>query len=310
MEKSINSIQAVGTVEELNFKIEEKKVTLRDGMKTKDVTCKQITRANWSNPSMTIKVNDSIIGFNFFPTNEKKLEGDKVVDNPRFKALQTIMGYERGTRVKVDGNIANNEYPTPEGEFKSLVQLNAFQVTSTVTSDTDYCDGSLSGIIRSIKPEIKGEDETGRKIVDFLYINSMEQICPISLILDEDLVEGFEDNYSKGDCVVLDIECTTRTVGSVKQTKKFGRDSHRVSGYTVTEYKIFGGGDVLEEENKYFLTKEDVKKKLDERNIMIEQKIKEKKSEGNKVSKKSDEEFVEVSVENPFDDGSTIELPF
>lgn len=298
MEKSINSIQAVGTVEELNFKIEEKKVTLRDGMKTKDVTCKQITRANWSNPNLTLRVNDSIIGFNFFPTNEKKLDGDKVVDNPRFKALQTIMGYEKGTRVKVDGSITNNEYATPEGDFKSLIQLNAFTVTSTVTSDTDYCDGSLSGVIKTIKPEIKGEDETGRKIVEFLYINNAEEIYPINLILDEEFVEDFEDNYSKGDCVVLDVECTTRTVGTAKQTKKFGRESHRVSGYTVTEYKIFGGGDVLEEENKYFLDKSDVKKKLDERDIKIEQMIKEKKSEG---TKKKDEEFVSAeNIDDPF----------
>lgn len=293
MEKSINSIQAVGTVEELNFKIEEKKVTLKEGSKTKDVTCKQIIKANFSNPNMTLKVNDSIIGFNFFPTNEKKLVDGQVVDNPRFKALQTIMGYEKGTRVKVDGNIVNNEYPTEDGEFKSLIQLNAFQVTSTVTSDTDYCDGSLSGVIKAIKPEMKGEDETGRKIVEFLYINSMEQICPINLILEEDLVEGFEDNYSKGDCVVLDVECATRTVGVAKQAKKFGRDSHRVSGYTVTEYRIFGGGDVLEEENKYYLDKADIKKKLEERDIMIEQKVKEKQGG---VKKKSDEEFLDAKV--------------
>lgn len=293
MEKSINSIQAVGTVEELNFKIEEKEVILKEGTATKKVTCKQITKANWSNPNLTVKVNDSIVGFNFYPTNEKKLDKGQVVDNPRFKALQTIMGYERGTRVKVDGNIANNEYVGQDGEFHSAINLNAFTVTSSVTSDEDYCDGSLSGVIRTIKPEIKGEDETGRKIVEFLYVNN-DEIFPINLILDEDLVNDFEDNYSKGDSVVLDIECTTRTVGTKAQTKKFGRESHRVSGYTVTEYKIFGGGDVLEDENKYYLDKESVKKALADRDIKIEQ----MKNEGK--DKKKDKDNDGKEIDDPF----------
>lgn len=299
MEKSINSIQAVGTVEELNFKTEEKEVELKNGSATKKVKCKQIIKANWSSPNLTVKVKDSIIGFNFYPTNEKKLD-DKgnVVDNPRFKALQTIMAYEKGTRVKVDGSIANNEYVGQDGEFHSAINLNAFTVTSTVTSDEDYCDGSLSGVIRTIKSEIKGEDETGRKIVEFLYVNN-DEIFPINLIVDEDLVSDFEDNYSNGDSVILDIECTTRTVGAKSQAKKFGRESHRVSGYTVTEYKIFGGGDALEDENKYYLDKADIKKALADREIKIEQ----MKSEGKKVSKKNtkDDEFVESKeIDDPF----------
>lgn len=298
MEKSINSIQAVGTVEELNFKVEENVETELKGSNgiTKKVKCKNITKANWQSPNLTVNVNDSIIGFNFYPTKEKKLdENGNVVDNPRFKALETIMAYEKGTRVRVDGSFANNDYIGKDKEFHSIINLNAFQVTSSVNADTDYCDCSLSGVIRSIKPEIKGEDETGRKIVEFLYVNN-EEIYPINLILDEDLVEDFEDNYSNGDNVVLDVECVTRTVGAKNQPKKFGnRESHRVSGYTVTEYKIFGGGDVLEEENKYYLDKETVKKLLNERDIKIEQLKNENKE-------KKDNEWVEVKkdIDDPF----------
>lgn len=307
MEKSINSIQAVGTIEELNFKIETKEVTLKGNGKEKKVTCKQIIKSNWANPNITINSNGNIIGFNFYPTNEKKLDDNgEVVDNPRFKALQTIMEYTKGTRVKVDGSFANNEYVNDAGEFKSLITLYAFTVTSTNVGDEDYCDGSLSGVIKSIKPEMKGEDETGRKIVEFLYLNSSLDVFPINLILDADLVNAFEDRYSKGDSVVLDIECTTRTVGNTKKSDGFGRQSHRVSGYTVTEYKIFSGGNVLEEENKNYLDKSDVKKKLEERDVMIEQKIKDKKSGVKKgfdsaSVKKNDEVFVEVEDEDdPF----------
>lgn len=305
MEKSINSIQAVGSIEELNFQIEEKEVTLKNSKgKEKKTKCKQIgkVKTEWRNPNITIKSNDNIIGFHFYPTNEKKLDDDgNIVDNPRFKAIQTISEYAKGTRVKIDGSFLNNEYPTDDEEYKSFVQLNAFSVTSTGVGDEDYCDGSLSGIIKSIKPEMKGEDETGRKIVEFLYLNSNLDIFPISLILEEDLVDEFEDRYSKGDCVVLDIECVTRTVGNTeKKSNGFGRQSHRVSGYTVTEYRIFSGGNVLEDENQYYLSKEDVKKKLGERDIMIEQRIKEKKQKGF-VDKSRDNEFVESKdIDDPF----------
>lgn len=301
MEKSINSIQAVGKVEELNFKVEEVDAELKgsNGI-TKKVKCKNITKANWKAPNLTVNVNNSIIGFNFYPTKEKKLdENGNIVDNPRFKALETIMGYEKGTRVRVDGSFANNDYIGQDKEFHSIVNLNAFTVTSSVTADSDYCDGSLSGVIRTIKPEFKGEDETGRKIVEFLYVAN-DEIFPINLIVDEDLVSDFEDNYSNGDSVILDIECTTRTVGAKSQTKKFGRESHRVSGYTVTEYKIFGGGDALEEENKNYLDKETVKKLLNERDIKIEQLKNENKE-------KKDNEFVEINkvasndaIDDPF----------
>ena len=43
MEKSINSIQAIGILEELNFKIEDKEVELKNGSASKKIKCKQIT---------------------------------------------------------------------------------------------------------------------------------------------------------------------------------------------------------------------------------------------------------------------------
>lgn len=306
-EKRTNSIQAVGTIEELNFNIETKKVTLKGNGKEKEVTCKQIGKKNFSSPNVTIKVNDSIVGFNFYPTNEKKLDEDgNVVDNPRFKAIQTISEYEKGTRVKVDGTFANSEYPTESGEFKSFTQLYAFNMTSTGVGDEDYCDGSLGGYINKIKTEMKDERETGRKIVEFLYLNNNGDIFPMNLILDKDLVRAFEEMYSKGDSAVLDIECVTRTVGTTeKKTSGFGRESHRTSGYTVTEFKIFGGGKALKEENPNYISKSDVEKKLEERDVMIEQKIKDKKSSNKKgFTEKNDNEFVKVEndIDDPFGD--------
>jgi hypothetical protein len=50
------------------------------------------------------------------------------------------------------------------------------------------------------------------------------------------------------------------------------------SGFTVQEFSIFGGDDALDDENEYFIEKSEIKKLLDDRRIMIDAKINEKKN--------------------------------
>ena len=69
------------------------------------------------------------------------------------------------TRVKIDGNLSANEYVNKDTyEFKTTTQVNGFRITSTGVPEEDSADCEISGIIRSIIPETKGEDaeETGR----------------------------------------------------------------------------------------------------------------------------------------------------
>lgn len=314
MKKSINSLQAVGTVSELNFKVETKDCVLRNGTTEKTVKCQSIGKNDFKNPNLTIMVNDNIIGFDFYQTHEKKLdENGKVVDNPRFKAIETIMNYEKGTRVKVDGSYTNNEYVNKEMNFVSFVGLNAFNVTSSGVPDEDYCDSEISGIIKAIKPEMKtvGDDqqETGRYIVEFFYLDRNEDAFPINLIVDEDLADDLQSEYEVGDSVKFEVEVTSRQVGGT--TKKSGgighRDSKKVSGFLVTEYKIFGADAKFEEENEYYIEKSDFKKKLDERKVKIDAKIQEAKDKpttttksglGSRPSKAQKED----GEANPFDD--------
>ena len=165
---SINRFQAVGTLAELNLGVETKEVTLRASGTEKKVTCKTIGKKDFKNPSLTVEcvIGDKtvIVGGSSFQTHEFKLDDKgKVVDNPRFKALNTIIedyvprvkDSTNPTRVKLDGSLVVNEYATETGEFKSFPQINIFQCSSSGVPEEDIAEGEISGIIRNIKPETK-----------------------------------------------------------------------------------------------------------------------------------------------------------
>ncbi len=306
MKQSFNRMQLVGEIEELNFGVETKEVELKgaNGV-TKKVTCDVIGKKEFKNPNMTVKVciededgkvHEQTIGVEFnngFGTNEKKLdENGNLEDNSRFKAMNTIMGYEKGTRVKIDGSLRANEYATEQGEWKSRVMFSAFNCSSTNVPEKDMADGKISGIVRTIKHETKGEDaeETGRLKVDFYMLDYNCATFPIQLTVEEDLADDFEELYPAGTCCQLDVEFITKHIGQTKVASNGGmrrRQTHMVTGFDATEVSVFGGDEPLEEENELFITVDEMKQALKEREIMIEAKIKERKERDSKKEEKT-----------------------
>ena len=327
---SINRFQAVGTLAELNLVVETKEVTLKANGTEKKVTCKTIGKKDFKNPSLTVECNtlDSdgnerqvIVGGSFFQTHEFKLDDKgKVVDNPRFKALNTIIedyvprikDSANPTRVKLDGSLTVNEYANDQGEFKSFPQINIFQCSSTGVPEEDIAEGEISGIIRAIKDEVKGEEseETGRLEVEFYTFDNRGETYPIKLVVEEDLKDDFKDLYENGTSCKLYYEQTTRQVGGQVATTGGGfgrREKKTTSGFTITEFSVFKGDEAFEEENQYFIAKSDMKKAMESRAITIEQKIKDAKDKaskpketkssglGNKASKLSETKVEENS---------------
>lgn len=303
IKQSINRLQVVGTLAEINLEEITKEVELRGANgTTKKVTCQQIKKKEWKNPSILVEVAPkdddgnvrytSSIGIEFFPTAEKKLdENGNVVDNPRFKAMQTIMNDyipkvscksdQTPTRVKVDGSLMPNEYASSkdgkEYEFHTFPQVNAFQCTSTSVPDDDIAEGNISGVIRSIIPETKGEDaeETSRLKIELYSFDRNGTTTPTTFMVEEDLADDFADLYEQGCSCKLDYEIIVKQVGGQKKVKSaFGRrDSKMVSGFEVTEYSIFSGQEPFEEENEYFVSMDDMKVAMKERENFIDQKI-------------------------------------
>lgn len=299
VKNSINRLQVVGTLLETNMEIvENADVTLRGNGVEKKVKCKQIAKKEFKNPMFLIQSNGMDIGVDFFAVNEKKLdENGNVVDNPRYKSFETVYNTyipksscangETPTRVKVDGTLRANEYVDKNSfEFKSFMGINGFQITSTSVPEDDIAEGELSGVIHTINHETKGEDgdETGRLKVCMYTFDNQGNTTPANFIVESDLADAFEDLYELGDSVKLYFEVNMRQVGQKKTTSGgFGRrESNMVSGYTVTEYSIFRGDNPFEEENEYYISVEQVKQALAERDIMIANKINEKKAEGGK----------------------------
>jgi hypothetical protein len=287
LKRSINNVQIVGTFKEHNLKYDANAVH-KQNPKLKGA----IIKNDFKNPSITIDVNGVEIGIDLFPTYKQREKDGSIIDNSNFKPLMDIIEgklVSGQTRVIVNGNLAENGYVNDQNEFKSYIRINAFGVSTSNVPDEDSSDSRLSGIIRNIKKETvkRGEEEpveTGRLAVEFYFVandatNGLSAI-PVNLIVPKELADDFEDIYSNGDNVIFDYEITQRTVGGAKKSAhKFGkRDSKMVNGYTVQEYTIFGGSEPLEDDNDNFIETAEIKKLLDDRRIMIDARINDKKN--------------------------------
>lgn len=323
---SINNAQVIGELLEMNLEEITKEVTLKgaNGVEKK-VTCQQMAKKEFKNPMFLVDVKGNAIGVDFFPASEKKLdENGQIIDNPNFKSLKTVLeNYipksnakdgEVPTRVKIDGILSANEYVNKDTyEFKSITQVNGFRITSTGVPEEDSADCEISGIIRSIIPETKGEDaeETGRLKVELYTFNRNAETTPFTFIVEQDLADDFNSFYEAGQSVKLYYEIITKQVGAKKSTTGgFGRrESHMVSGFSVTEYSVFRGDTAYEEDSEYYINPEDMKQALNERDIKINNMVKTAKENKDKPKSSPKGASYNGAKANPFG-SSTKKSPF
>lgn len=334
VKRSINSVQIVGTLLEMNLEEITKEVSLKgtNGVEKK-VQCKQIAKKEFRNPTFLISVEkkdedgnvvgSNEVGVSFFPISEKKLdENGNIIDNPRFKAFKTVLetykpksackSDEVPTRVQVDGSLVANEYADKQTfEWKSFPSVNGFNITSTNVSSEDIADCEISGVIESIINETVGEDakETGRLKVKLWSFDGSGAITPCTFVVEEDLADDFKSYYEIGQSVKIYYEIVSRQIGTKKVSSGgFGRrDTKAVSGFTVTEYSVFRGDDPFEEENEYYVEPSQVKEAMDVREIMIANKTKEaKENKGTSSAPKTSPKGASASASsNPFGGSST-----
>ena len=260
--KSINNVVIEGTLAEVGNLVFDKEMK----HKTNDKLVGAITRADFKKPAFVIDVNGQKIGVNTMPVYKDKVDKEtkKIVENDRFKAMQKVMTYEVGTRVKINGSISIGSPYMGKNGIIEPVSVNMFSMSSTGVGDDDYAEGKVSGFIKSIKPETRGEDEdeTGRLLIElWMYNDYDDSVAPFTLVVDEELAEDFENTYSDGDNAVVNFDIITRQVGGKKSKSAFGkRESKIVGGFSVTEYSIFGGEAPMDDESEYYIDEDDFKK--------------------------------------------------
>lgn len=319
IKQSIRNCQIVGVVSEINMSVQSAETELND---TK-VKCDCITKTDFKNPSMTIEVNEKPIGVDFIRIFEKTLDKEKknIIHNPRYDAMKTIIEQyvpkskdsENATRVKFDGQIGLNEYVTEKGgqyDFKSNIQIIGFNpCTRSNLPENDFAEAEITGIIGAKKTEMVNDEETGRLIVTFCSFDKDENILPFELIVDKDIADDFNSAYEVGDSCKLGVEIVSRHIGRVKSNDKmaFGhRQSNIVSGYDKTEYCIFSGDEVFEEESEYYIDPKCVNEAKKQRELMIEAMIQQKKEKATeKSAKKGGLKSRQAEMQSPVVDDET-----
>lgn len=260
--KSMNTVVIVGTLAEVGNLVYDKEVV----NKNNDKLVGAITRADFKKPAFVVDVNGQKIGVNTMPIYKNKIDKDtkKIVENERFKAFEKIMTYEVGTRVEIKGTIQIGSPYMGKNGIVEPVSINMFSLSATGVGDDDYAEGKVSGYIKSITPEVKGEDEdeTGRLLVNlWMYNDYDDSISPFTLVVEEDVAEDFENTYSDGDNAVLDFDIVSRQVGGKKSKSAFGKkESKIVGGFSITEYSIFSGEAPMDDESEYYIDEDDFKK--------------------------------------------------
>lgn len=206
-------------------------------------------------------------------------------ENRQFKSLQTIdTNYVSKVNVaknpelvadvvKAVTQLNCNDY-VPEGtnEVRTSTQLkcNFVERTSADTELTTEMD--LEGVIRTIKPETKNEEETGRLLVEFITFGYNGDAQPIDLVVEEDLADVFQEEFEMGSTALLFLEAKMVHVGATNTGgAKFGRKAKVSSGYDVMELIVIGCSQegAIEDENRAFDI-ETLKKAMNERTDKLE----------------------------------------
>ena len=303
VKKSLNRATIVGTIMETNFTYDPKAENLFD----KSIKG-AYTKEDFKNPMFRVKVqshdNDDdpdevtstatvdVDMYSVFKQYSNPATKEKK-DNPTFKAIKNLDNMENkgvGTRIRITGEFDENLYANDKGGVSRFnrVMGRYIETDPSKVPSHDCVDCDITGRIAKIADEIANEEETGRKLVDFYYI-TIQNDTPVanllSLVVDTDLADDFENMYSVGDNVKLSLEIRDTQHGSTTESKpSFGhRKSDVASGYIAHEFFIFSGDEAYDDEDwEYYVDDKTMKQAMKARKVIEDDKIQKRKEKNDK----------------------------
>jgi hypothetical protein len=228
-------------------------------------------------------------------TRYKKKDGS---DNAIAKGYQTIVneyltvakhGRDQADKVRVtQGKIGVNEYYGQDKQLKTFPQINTNFVNRVGAGDVfnPRAEFEVEVFVKSVVPEMKNDDETGRVKVNAIIPVFGGKVIPFEFMVSAEGAEFVSDNYEVG--------CTTRVYGDIvnfKEVKEtevavaFGRPQKKITTKTVREYLITGGTDPYEEENVNVFTIESIQQAMVEREAYL-QELQNRQSQNKQEEKK------------------------
>lgn len=183
------------------------------------------------------------------------------------------------TKVSIQGNLSANEFFNDAGEHMKFNQIN-IDFISEVKEGVPYApkaEFDLEAIVQAIRPEMNGEDETGRLKMTVLVPNYSGIVTPFDLVAPEAGRDYIESNFEKGSSISLYGNIVNfRKVTIKTEEMGFGQDRQTESFEYILEYAISGASLIDQDSNKAFDLSL-LKDALAQREIFLEQKKTESK---------------------------------
>jgi hypothetical protein len=199
------------------------------------------------------------------------------------EALKNGMSASDATNVRITkGKMGLNEYYTPNGELRSYVVFNTNFVNRVQGEVTPKAIFTIEMFFKSIIPEVKDSEETGRTIIEGI-IPLFEGVIPITFVANEGEVSDYiAQNYEVGKTGKVWGDIVNKVVKEVQVERGFGKEREKTVTHITNELVITGGESEQydEDDTTKSYTKEQIKAALNEREATLEEKKKNSSSGG------------------------------
>lgn len=254
LNQSKQNFRCIGLVNELNLEKEDCEIKVKD-KNGNDAGTKDGERIKGS---VAVRMKNGVKTFNVF-VNSLTTKGE---ENKQWKNALAMLDLnpeiggdsdKEASLVSVSGRVDENSYLGQDGNVKTILRWSASRISTSRVDPEDEHGCTLSGnfYIKSVRPETKDDEETGRLLVTLCAVGYGATPILIDTIVNEDLAEAFEDIYEVGQTAPFDIDVVMEHVGGSNTSgkKKFGSGGavNVNSGYDKETLVIVGGDEPIEE---------------------------------------------------------------